>query len=349
MGGFKDLPLDVIEVYDSASDRWMELEIKLSRGLAYCAAEAVAGRLYVMGGVVAGGVPSRRMEVIDLDRRTVGSGAALMEPRIFPSSAVLGSVIFLFGGKSTMEPANTRLSSCERLDTARLPPAWEAARSMPEGRADAGAAAVRSRIFLVGGFSGQQALSSVVAYSPAEDTWRAAPGMAEARAGPGCAALGSTLYVAGGTGIQGDRLSSVERLEAGGTAWEAVANMRRPRSNFRLVAVGGRLLAVGGYNGSSVIASVECYDPERNLWWEVSGLPRPKSGLATAVVPRAKLATTDGFRYGQREELLEQNVMRAVAKLEQGDLDNNEHDYEEDSSKEEGSGSISISSDESDW
>lgn len=43
------------------------------------------------------------------------------------------------------------------------------------------------------------------------------------------------------------------------------------RANFKLVAVSGRLYAVGGHG----LSAVECYGPEQDWWTCVSSMPDP--------------------------------------------------------------------------
>ena len=94
--------------------------------------------------------------------------------------------------------------------------------------------------------------------------------------------------------------------------------MGTKRSNFSLVSMGGKLVAVGGYDGKGVTDVVEVYHPERNQWQEVSKLPSPKSALAAVVVPREEL-TREGqerCRYQKRGELMEEELVKSLARLE---------------------------------
>lgn len=105
---------------------------------------------------------------------------------------------------------------------------------------------VRGKIFLTGGFDGQTFLSSVRIFNPRTETWSRGPDMTVARSGLGCVALGE--------------------VDPRSKEWERVANMIHGRSNFRLAVVEGKLFAVGGFDGMSVIVSVECYDTGGDVW-----------------------------------------------------------------------------------
>nr|XP_055046449.1 kelch-like protein 42 isoform X3 [Misgurnus anguillicaudatus] len=53
--------------------------------------------------------------------------------------------------------------------------------------------------------------------------------------------------------------------------WSHVAPLNQKRSNFKLLAVSGKLYAVGGH----CLGTVECYSPEQDWWTCVSSLPDP--------------------------------------------------------------------------
>ncbi len=46
----------------------------------------------------------------------------------------------------------------------------------------------------------------------------------------------------------------------------------------------GILYAVGGYNGTNIVATVEAYDPATNAWTAKASMPAGRTGLATGVV-----------------------------------------------------------------
>ncbi|XP_043548744.1 kelch-like protein 24 [Chiloscyllium plagiosum] len=48
--------------------------------------------------------------------------------------------------------------------------------------------------------------------------------------------------------------------------WVRVASLNKGRWRHRMVALQGKLYAVGGFNGFSRMSSVECYDPNSNSW-----------------------------------------------------------------------------------
>ena len=63
------------------------------------------------------------------------------------------------------------------------------------------------------------------------------------------------------------RLASAERWDPNHShQWSSINDMFSPRSNFAAVVIDEMIYAIGGFNGSSTIASVECFDGETDEW-----------------------------------------------------------------------------------
>ncbi len=72
-----------------------------------------------------------------------------------------------------------------------------------------------------------------------------------------------------------------ERYEPGTSQWEAVASMNETRVAFSLVAMDGRLYALGG---AEYKTSVESYDVNKNEWTILKEPLKEPRGYASAVV-----------------------------------------------------------------
>ena len=66
--------------------------------------------------------------------------------------------------------------------------------------------------------------------------------------------------------------------------WTDLPDMKTPRSNHTLAVVQGRLVAVGGYQGTETTSRVEVLDMNTDTWEEEGGLSTTRSALAYAVV-----------------------------------------------------------------
>ena len=72
--------------------------------------------------------------------------------------------------------------------------------------------------------------------------------------------------------------------------WTAKAAMPTARNFLAAAAPGnGKLYAVGGGNGGSVLATNEEYDPATNTWTAKAAMPTARSYLAAAAPGNGKL------------------------------------------------------------
>lgn len=105
----------------------------------------------------------------------------------------------------------------------------------------------------------------------------------------GFASINGAIYVAGGFGgTWNSFLNTVHRYSPVSSLWEPLMSMIRPRANFQLVALGGKLYAIGGENDGvgdvDTSSAVEQYNPDTNLWSEVASMHYPRVGHAAAAM-----------------------------------------------------------------
>eukprot|EP00930_Biecheleria_cincta_P015175 TRINITY_DN12751_c0_g1_i2.p1 TRINITY_DN12751_c0_g1~~TRINITY_DN12751_c0_g1_i2.p1 ORF type:complete len:549 (-),score=67.25 TRINITY_DN12751_c0_g1_i2:58-1704(-) len=67
-------------------------------------------------------------------------------------------------------------------------------------------------------------------------------------------------------------------------AWTEVACMNAKRSSFAAAVLDGHLYALGGYDGSATLASVERFDAKTNTWSFVANMTSRRQGLSAAVL-----------------------------------------------------------------
>ncbi|XP_052256287.1 kelch-like protein 12 isoform X2 [Dreissena polymorpha] len=120
---------------------------------------------------------------------------------------------------------------------------------------------------------------------------------------PGCAITGDNqIYLAGGSIRKINYRGSISIEGVSNTfyvfdhaslTWVAKARMNIGRSMFNLTIVDGFAYAVGGTDGTDVLACVERYDPWANTWTFVAPLPQALK-LTTSVSFRGKLFVFGG-------------------------------------------------------
>uniref|UniRef100_A0A673IKI8 Kelch-like family, member 42 n=1 Tax=Sinocyclocheilus rhinocerous TaxID=307959 RepID=A0A673IKI8_9TELE len=89
--------------------------------------------------------------------------------------------------------------------------------------------------------------------------------------GYGSAVLDNYLFIDGGYRMTSQEISVAHCYNPCKNEWNHVAPLNQKRSNFKLLAVSGKLYAVGGH----CLSAVECYSPEQDWWTCVVSLPDP--------------------------------------------------------------------------
>ncbi|XP_034382092.1 kelch-like protein 42 [Cyclopterus lumpus] len=116
---------------------------------------------------------------------------------------------------------------------------------------------------------------SMLRYGELEQRWRPLannlpPDMINVR-GYGSAVLDNYLFIVGGYRTSSQEVSAVHCYNPCRNEWNQVAPLNQKRSNFKLLAVQGKMYAVGGQS----LGTVECYSPEQDWWTCVSSMPDP--------------------------------------------------------------------------
>jgi hypothetical protein len=96
---------------------------------------------------------------------------------------------------------------------------------------------------------------------------------------PGVAAIGNNVYVAGGFTPDGASTRAFV-LTPGAASWHDIAPLRRARGALSLLAIQGRLYAIGGRDGSVEVATPERFDPKSGVWSDLPSMPDPRNHTA---------------------------------------------------------------------
>jgi N-acetylneuraminic acid mutarotase len=188
---------------------------------------------------------------------------------------------------------------------------WRARAPMGEARAEVGVAALRGRVYVVGGTlqrgdeAPAYASTLVTSYDPRGDRWRRHAPLPRPLTHVGLAALNGRLYAVGGfTGIvhlDPQRVAYVYRPRT--DRWRRLPDMPQRLGSVGVAAVGGKLHVVGGRNSKEVVdvpgtdppisqgfGTVRThlvYDPRRRTWSEAAPLPgEPRDHVGIGVLGR---------------------------------------------------------------
>jgi hypothetical protein len=121
---------------------------------------------------------------------------------------------------------------------------------MSAPRAYAGAGRIGDRIYVVGGYDGQDELDTCQVYDPQQDRWETCPPLNAPRGGVGVAVVGETLYVIGG-GWKGYLVENEYLSVSSDTpTWQTFPSpLLQEWRNLGVAANGTFIYAVGGWDG----------------------------------------------------------------------------------------------------
>ncbi len=190
----------------SAIDAPWETMASLPHPQAEAVCASLGGRIHFVGGRAPAGSQNRNWsDHIDTDEHWAYDAAAnrwralapLLTPRNSAAGAVVGSVLYVIGGR-TVNDGNTGV--VEVYDP--MSDRWETASPMPQAQAGLAAAVLGGKIYVFGGeyFSpgGGGVYAQAWEYDPRKDKWRAVAAMPHPRHGLGAVTINNTIYVLGG-------------------------------------------------------------------------------------------------------------------------------------------------------
>ncbi len=185
-----------VESYDPVSDQWTARKDK-PIPVTDISAAAIAGKIYVPGGLTSSGELSKKLEIYSPIEDRWERGTDLPLGLSAYALAAYEGNLYLFGGWDGEEYLNTVFQYDPELDL------WQAMSPMKYARGYAGAAVSGGKIFVVGGYDGRSGLASVEVYVPELEgsqigPWSEGVDLPSGRYGMGVAGLGNMIHVVGG-------------------------------------------------------------------------------------------------------------------------------------------------------
>jgi N-acetylneuraminic acid mutarotase len=152
--------------------------------------------------------------------------------------------------------------------------------ALPAPVEETAAASDASNLYVMGGFNAAGAsLDSVFVFDGT--AWRSGPRLPLAVDHSSAASLNGQVYVAGGHSFGRD---SARLFRLDGDHWTELAAMHFVRGGHALVAVQGKLYAIGGNSSRGNVAAAEVFDPAANAWTVLSSLPSPRNHVSGFVL-----------------------------------------------------------------
>ena len=223
----------------------------------------------------------------------------MMHNRCYVSTAVYEDQIYAFGGRASGYVPG-RLKTAEVYDTETNK--WTLIQPMKQERSDCACVVLERCIYVIGGFDGENYLSSIEKYDPATGSWSTIGYMKTARAGVSAVRVEDRVFIIGGYDGE-ERLSSVECFSlgtvnpnctlhplCGALQWHPVPSMIDRRSNFsaclydedKILVMGGfkEVLSDGYHPVRGITNDVEIFDSKEMSWMSAPKLKVPRSALA---------------------------------------------------------------------
>ncbi len=167
---------------------------------------------------------------------------------------------------------------------------WVVKAPAPTKRTEVATAAVKGKIYVVGGF--QEGLTfitpAVEEYDPKADSWRVRAPLPGGLHHAGIGVVNDRIYVIGGFEHSllsiWSPLNTVHEYDPGADRWTARKPMPTPRGALAVAVLDGKLHALGGYNQDGNTGAHEVYDPATDTWSARAPLPTARDHHAAAVV-----------------------------------------------------------------
>jgi len=225
--------LSSVEVYEPASDKWLQApDMSVPRSGHGVAADDCGETLFAVGGWGGAGDYLASVEALSISRLSplglhwVTLPAELETPRHCPGVAYFDGHLYATGGMSGY--GHSHLDSIERLDPERVEEGWQSAAPMLAPRYRHALVTLGKFLYAIGGeSSGQVVIASVERYNPALQQWQLVAPLAQPRMSHAVSVVHGCIYIAGG--YDGSNwLSSFERYDPDKDVWEVVTELDSP-------------------------------------------------------------------------------------------------------------------------
>ena len=236
---------------------------------------AIENQLYAIGGESDQGI-SGNLERFDVQSNTWSELASKPIPVTDALAAVINGLIYVPGGRTGA--ALTQLT--DQLEIYH--PAedrWTTGAPIPTPLSAYALVNYEGKLYLFGGWDGEDYLASVYMYDPVQDTWQERTPMPTARALSGAAEAGGLIYVIGG--YAGEAPLDVNEVyyparDSGGSAapWASAFPLPDARQGFRLTTIADTIYVIGGTTPTSSRYGL-IFIPSSNAWQSLEASPQP--------------------------------------------------------------------------
>ena len=184
---------------------------------------------------------------------------------------------------------------------------------LPMNSAYHGVVELDGKIFIAGGFDGENYLDRLLCLDMSTMMWEEMSPMLTKRCYIATVTLNGKIFAIGGHDGT-NRLKTVEMYDPSMNMWMEMPSMKQIRSDFGVTVYEGKIFAIGGFDGQHVLSSVEYFCPVKGKWMDSSPLSVPRSGV-TAMVVEKRIFVLGGYNGVERlssVECFEPGITRAL-------------------------------------
>ena len=242
------------------------------------AAAPLGGRIVVVGGFLASGGNSRRVDSYDPARDAWDRLPDLPVSVDHAAAASWRGRVVVVGGYGE---DRAPLRAAFLFDGNR----WRALPRPPEERAAAAAAATADgRVWIVGGRTRSGLAQNALSLDLRTLRWRTVSGP-RPREHLAATALGGRVYALGGRLAGYDtNLAVVESYDPARNRWSRLPDLPDARGGTGAAALAGRIVSVGGESPAGTNATVWTFSRGAGRWQRVPDLPTPRHGLGVVAL-----------------------------------------------------------------
>lgn len=288
VGGFRIAALNSAVLYDPPTDTWITALTLATPRSAHTATLLPNGKVLVSGGLNG----SSAVASAELFDATTGwsTVASMGSARQAHAAALLSTgEVLVAGGAVGSAASSNRLAGAELYDP--VANRWNYADPLLAARSQATLTALpNGRLLLVAGADVSGALASAELYdraTPYLGVWILGGTLQAGRMYHTTTLLASGKALVVGGGLYSDAnsaLTSVELYDQAANSFSAAAPLPVPRRYHSATLLNsGKVLVVGGYNGSNILNTATVYDPAANSWTSTGNMSRSR-GLHTATL-----------------------------------------------------------------
>ncbi|RXE58134.1 Kelch repeat-containing protein [Acetivibrio mesophilus] len=245
------------------------------------------GKLYILGGFANTSCSNQNLRYL-LQNEGWRKESAMINANSFFTAELVDGKIYIIGGQNDYFQT---LKTVEEYDISTG--AWSSCPEISEKKRDLTSAVIDGKIYVCGGdlfgHMGKSYSNMLEVYDPVSKTWTKKANMPKGLAGHRAVSLNGYLYVVGGKQEQQNKYDSefsqnVYKYDPASNSWSTVASLPVPMTYHGLVAVNGKIYAIGGYNSTGMLDSVYEYDPLTNTWATKGPMPQGNMQFSTAVI-----------------------------------------------------------------